>query len=62
MFEFKVIPEIKPNTEILKLIKNCTVITKNGTVKHLIATNLQFIKPIEYWITFPIVLTIFNIK
>lgn len=51
MFEFEVIQEIKPNTEILEIIKNCTFTTKNGKVKHLLETNLQFIEPTEYLIT-----------
>ena len=33
MFEFKVIEEIKPNTEMLEIIKNCTFTIKNGKVK-----------------------------
>ena len=41
MFEFKVIEEIKPNTEIVEIIKDCTFIVKNGKVKHLLKTNLQ---------------------
>ena len=36
MFEFEVIQEIKPNTEILEIIKNCTFTTKNGKVNYLI--------------------------
>ena len=35
MLEFKVIQELKPNAEILEIIKNYTYITKNGKVKHL---------------------------
>jgi len=62
MLEFKVIQEIKPNTEILKIIKNCTFTTKNGKVKHLLETNLQFIEPTEYLITYPITLTILEYK
>ena len=39
MFEFEVIQDLKPNDEILEIIKgyNCTVI--NGKIKHLKATN-----------------------
>ena len=51
MFEFEVIQEIKPNTEILEIIRNCTCTTKNGKVKHLLETNLQCIEPTEYLIT-----------
>ncbi len=38
MFEFEVVQEIKPNTEILEIIKECTFITRNGKVKHLLKT------------------------
>ena len=35
MLEFKKIQELKPNTEILEIIKSYTYITKNGKIKHL---------------------------
>ena len=50
MLEFKIIKELKPKTEILEVIKNYTYKTKNGRVKHLIQTNLQFVEPTEYLI------------
>lgn len=62
MLEFKIIQELKPNTEILEIIKYYTYETKNGKVKHLINTNLQFIEPTEYLITYPTTLTIFEYK
>ena len=62
MLEFKVTQELKPNTEILEIIKNYTYITKNGKVKHLLKTNLQFVEPIEYIITYPTILTILEYK
>ena len=62
MFEFEVIQELKPNTEILDIIKNYTFITKNGKIKQLMATNLQFIEPIQYLITYPSTLTIYEYK
>ena len=62
MFEFEVVQEIKPNTEILEIIKDCTFIVNNGKVKHLLKTNLQFIEPVEYIITYPYTLTIFEYK
>ena len=62
MLEFKVIQELKPNTEILEIIKSYTYITKNGKVKHLLKTNLQFIEPTEYIITYPTTLTILEYK
>ena len=51
MLEFKVIQELKSNTEILEVIKNYTYITKNGKVKHLLKTNLKFVEPTKYIIT-----------
>ena len=51
MLEFKVIQELKPNTQILEIIKSYNYITKNGKVKHLTNTNLQFVEPTEYIIT-----------
>ena len=62
MLEFKVIQELKPNTEILEIIKSYTYITKNGKVKHLLKTNLQFVEPTEYLITCPTTLTILEYK
>ncbi len=32
MLEFKIIQELKPNTEILEIIKNYTYKTKNGNI------------------------------
>ena len=62
MLEFKVIQELEPNIEILETIRNYTFTTKNGKVKHLLKTNLQFIEPTEYLITYPITLTILEYK
>lgn len=60
--EFEVIQELKPNEEILKVIKNYTYSIKNGKVKHLLHTNLQFIEPTEYIITDPTTITILEYK
>ncbi len=62
MLEFKEIQELKPNNELLELIKNYTYSAKNGKVKHLIYTNLQFIQPTEYIITYPVSLKILEYK
>ncbi len=35
MLEFETIQELKPNTEILALIKNYTYTVRNGKEKHL---------------------------
>ena len=62
MLKFKIVQELKPNTEILEIIKDYTYTIKNGKVKHLLHTNLQFIEPTEYIITSPIMLTILEYK
>ncbi len=62
MLEFKTIEEFKPNTKLLELIKYFTYKTKKGKVKVLLNTNLQFIEPTEYLITYPITLTILEYK
>lgn len=62
MLEFKMIQELKPNEELLEIIKNYNYTIKNGKTKHLIATNVQFIEPTEYLITYPITLTILEYK
>ena len=62
MLEFKIIQELKTNEELLEIIKNYNYTIKNGKIKHLITTNLQFIEPTEYLITYPITLTILEYK
>lgn len=62
MLEFEVVQELEPNNEILEVIKNYTFTTKNGKIKHLLKTNLQFIEPTEYIITYPTTFTIFEYK
>ena len=62
MLKFKTIEEFKPNPKLLELIKDCTYKTKKGKVKVLVNTNLQFIEPTEYLITYPITLTILEYK
>ena len=62
MLEFKNIQILKPNTEILEVIKNYKYKIKNGKVKNLLHTNLQVIEPTEYLITYPITLTILEYK
>lgn len=62
MFEFELIQDLKPNGEILEIIKYYSYTVKNGKVKHLKCTNLQFIEPTEYLITYPSMLTILEYK
>ena len=62
MFEFEVIQDLRPNAEILEIIKDYEYTVKNGKIKHLKTTNLQFIEPTEYLITYPTILTIYEYK
>jgi len=62
MLKFKVIEELKPNTEILELLENYNHIIKKGQIRHLTNTNLKFIKPTEYIIKSPTTLTIYEYK
>lgn len=62
MLDFKTIEILEPNTEILEIIKSYSYKTKNGKIKHLLKTNLQFIEPTQYIITRPTMLTILEYK
>ena len=62
MLEFKITQELKLNINLLEFIKDFTYKTKKGKVKVLLNTNLQFIEPTEYLITYPIILTILEYK
>ena len=62
MFEFKTIKIIKPNDEILDIIKNYKYKIIKGKIKTLSNTNLQFVSPVQYIITYPTVLTILEYK
>ena len=60
MLEFKTTQELKPNTKLLQFIKDFAYKTKKGKVKVLLNTNLQFIEPTKYLITYPVTLTKVN--
>lgn len=62
MLEFKIMETLKPNNELLEVIKEYTYKVKKGTVKHLLHTNLHVIEPTEYQITYPTTLTILEYK
>ena len=62
MLDFKIIETLKPNTELLEVIKDYTYKVKKGSIKHLLHTNLQVIEPTEYIITYPTNLTILEYK
>ena len=62
MLEFKTIEELKPNDEILNIIKDFKYKVNKGKIKTILHTNLQIIKPTEYLITYPTTLTILEYK
>ena len=62
MLEFITTDELEPNTELIELIKDFTYTINKGKIKHLLKTNLQFIEPTQYIITFPITLNILEYK
>ena len=62
MLEFEILQELQPSAEILEIIKDYDITIKNGKIKHLNDTNLQFIEPIEYLITYPFTLIICEYK
>jgi len=62
MLEFKTLEELKPNEEILDIIEDCNYKIIKGKVKTILHTNLQFIEPTQYIITYPTTLTILEYK
>ena len=44
MLEFKIIQELKPNTEILEIIKSYTYITKKGNINKYGRMRLAYLK------------------
>ncbi len=62
MLEFETIQELKSNAEILDLIKTYDYTVKIGKIKHLMDTNLNFVKLTEYVVTSPFTLTILEYK
>ena len=62
MLNFEVVKELQPNKEVLSAIKDFEYTIKNGKIKHLQMTNLKFIEPTEYRITYPKALTILEYK
>jgi len=62
LLEFKMKEELKPNKEILELLKQQEYKVVGGVVKVLLKTNLEVVTPITYIITFPTPLTILEYK
>lgn len=58
MLEFETIKTLKSNKELLNLFTNYKYKVISGKIKHLKNTNLNFIEPTEYLITYPSILTI----
>lgn len=62
MFEFITIKTIKPNEEILNNLQNYKYKIIKGKIKTLSNTNLKFVSPVQYIITYPTTLTILEYK
>ena len=62
MIKFKVIENLKPNKDLIDILKNFKYTVKLGQIKTILHTNLQVIIPTEYQITYPTMLTILKYK
>ena len=62
MLDFTLEERIKPNKEILDLLKKNDYEVINGAVKLLEGTNAKFILPVQYIITKPIKITILEYR
>ena len=62
MIKFKVIENLKPNKDLIDILKNFKYTVKLGQIKTILHTNLQVIIPTEYKITYPTALTIIEYK
>ena len=62
MLEFKVIENLKPNKDLINILKDFKYKVKLGQIKTILHTNLQVIIPTEYKIIYPITLTILEYK
>ena len=62
MLKFKVIDNLKPNKDLMDILKDFKYKVKLGKIKTIIHTNLKVITPTEYQITYPATLTILEYK
>ena len=62
MLEFKVIENLKPNKDLMGILKDFKYKVKLGQTKTILHTNLQVVIPTEYKITYPTTLTILEYK
>ena len=62
MLKFKVIENLKPNKDLMDILKDFKYKVKLGKIKTIIHTNLKVITPTEYQNTYPATLTILEYK
>ncbi len=62
MFEFEVIENLKPNNDLIDILKDFKYKIKLGQIKIILHTNLKVITPTEYQITYSTTLTILEYK
>ena len=62
MLKFKVIENLKPNKDLMDILKDFKYKVKLGKIKTIIHTNLKVITPTEYQITYHATLTILEYK
>ena len=62
MLEFEVIENLKPNNDLIGILKDFKYKIKLGQIKIILHTNLKVITPTEYQITYSTTLTILEYK
>lgn len=62
MLEFEVIENLKPNNDLIDILKDFKYKIKLGQIKIILHTNLQVVIPTEYQVTYPTTLTILEYK
>ena len=62
MLEFEVIENLKPNNDLIGILKDFKYKIKLGQIKIIFHTNLKVITPTEYQITYSTTLTILEYK
>ena len=62
MFEFEVIENLKPNNDLIDILKGFKYKIKLGQIKIILHTNLKVITPTEYQITYSTTLAILEYK
>ena len=62
MLEFEVIENLKPNNDLIGILKDFKYKIKLGQIKIILHTNLKVITPTKYQITYPTTLTILEYK